>query len=88
MSSNAPPSAPSSLADAGERLLPLAEALAFLPERELSREEADAVRHGRRLRPPQTGEPEHLRLTHDGELIAIGEPRAGELQPVIVFAPA
>ncbi len=78
---------PFSLADAGERLLPLAEALAFLPERELSREEADAVRHGRRLG-ADAGGPAHLRLTHDGELIAIGEPRAGELQPVIVFAPA
>jgi tRNA pseudouridine55 synthase len=75
------------LADAGERLVPLAEALAFLPERELLPEEAEAVRHGRRLS-AAAGEPERLRLTHDGELIAIGEPRAGELQPVIVFAPA
>jgi tRNA pseudouridine55 synthase len=78
---------PFRLADASGRLVPLAEALAFLPERELSREEADAVRHGRRLS-AAAGDPERLRLTHDGELIAIGEPRAGELQPVIVFAPA
>jgi hypothetical protein len=28
-----------------------------------------------------------LRLTHDGELLAIAEPRGGELQPVVVFAP-
>jgi tRNA pseudouridine55 synthase len=78
---------PFSVVDAGERLVPLAEALAFLPGRELSPEEADAVRHGRRLG-TAAGEPERVRLTHDGELIAIGEPRAGELQPVIVFAPA
>jgi tRNA pseudouridine55 synthase len=78
---------PFNLADAGERLVPLAEALAFLPERQLSREEAEAVRHGRRLSAPAGG-PGRLRLTHDAELIAIGEPRAGELQPVIVFAPA
>jgi tRNA pseudouridine55 synthase len=78
---------PFRLADASERLVPLAEALAFLPERELSPEEADAVRHGRRLK-AAAGGPERLRLTHHGELIAIGEPRAGELQPVIVFAPA
>ncbi len=78
---------PFDLADAGERLLPLADALAFLPERELSREEAEAVRHGRRV-PAAADAPEQLRLTHAGELIAIGEPRAGELQPVIVFAPA
>jgi tRNA pseudouridine55 synthase len=77
---------PFSLADAGERPLPLADALAFLPARELSAEEADAVRHGRRL--PGADVPERVRLTHAGELIAIGEPRAGELQPVIVFAPA
>ena len=78
---------PFGLADAGERLVPLAEALAFLPERELSAEEAEAVRHGRRV-PAAAAGPAELRLTHEGELIAIGEPRAGELQPVIVFAPA
>ena len=37
---------PFRLADADERVLPLAEALAFLPERRLSAEEARAVRHG------------------------------------------
>jgi tRNA pseudouridine55 synthase len=78
---------PFELADAGERLLPLADALAFLPERELSREEAEAVRHGRRV-PAAADAHAQLRLTHAGELIAIGEPRAAELQPVIVFAPA
>jgi tRNA pseudouridine55 synthase len=78
---------PLSLADAGERLLPLAEALAFLPERRLSDDEARAVRHGRGLR-AAAGEPERLRLTYEGELLAIAEPHAGDLQPVIVFAPA
>jgi tRNA pseudouridine55 synthase len=78
---------PFHLADAGERLVPLAQALAFLPERPLSQEEAEAVRHGRRLGATPGG-PERIRLTHAGELIAIAEPRAGELQPVIVFAPA
>jgi tRNA pseudouridine55 synthase len=75
------------LADAGERLVPLAEALAFLPERQLSAQEAQAVRHGRRL-PGTAADSPQLRLTHEGELIAIAEPRAGELQPVVVFAPA
>ena len=78
---------PFRLADAGERLLPLAEALAFLPERPLSGEEAQAVRHGRRVAAGPDA-PAQLRLTHEGELIAIGEPHAGELRPVIVFAPA
>jgi tRNA pseudouridine55 synthase len=78
---------PLSLADTGERLLPLAEALAFLPERRLSDDEARAVRHGRRLG-AASGEPERLRLTYEGELLAIAEPHAGDLQPVVVFAPA
>ena len=39
---------------------------------------------GRRGRGP--GGP--VRLTRDGELVAIAEPRDGELQPVVVFAPA
>jgi tRNA pseudouridine55 synthase len=88
-------------------VVPLREALAFLPERPLAEEEAAAVRHGRRVprreaearRPeggraePGTaalGEPGSLpvRLTAGGELLAIGEPRGEELQPVVVFAPA
>ena len=79
---------PFDLADADpERLLPLAEALAFLPERVLAGDEARAVRHGRRL-PGAGEEASHLRLTHGGELLAIAEPRDGDLQPVVVFAPA
>jgi hypothetical protein len=31
---------------------------------------------------------EHFRLTFEGELLAIAEPRAAELKPVVVFAPA
>jgi tRNA pseudouridine55 synthase len=70
-----------------ERLVPLGEALAFMPERVLSADEAAAVRHGRRV-PADESAVEHTRLTHEGEILAIGEPRAGELQPVVVFAPA
>jgi tRNA pseudouridine55 synthase len=70
-----------------ERLVPLGEALAFMPERVLSGDEALAVRHGRRV-PVSESAAEPTRLTHDGELLAIGEPRAGELRPVVVFAPA
>jgi tRNA pseudouridine55 synthase len=82
-----------------ERLVPLRDALAFLPERVLSAEEAVAVSHGRRVplgaaaapRSAEAGAPthgEHVRLTHEGELLAIAEPRAAELKPVVVFAPA
>jgi len=67
-----------------ERLLAPAEALGFLPQRELDEAEARAVAHGRRV----PGEAEAaLRLTRHGELVAIAEPRAGELQPVVVFEP-
>jgi hypothetical protein len=46
------------------------------------------VRHGRRV--AATGAPAepHLRLVHERELLAVAEPRDGELQPVVVFAPA
>jgi tRNA pseudouridine55 synthase len=70
-----------------ERLLPLAEALAFLPERPLDAEEARGVRHGRSVASATSGEPA-IRLTHAGELLAIAEPRADQLQPVVVFSPA
>jgi tRNA pseudouridine55 synthase len=70
-----------------ERIVPLGEALAFLPERPLDDAEAAAVRHGRRVAAAghEGGE---VRLVHGGELLAIAEPRADELQPVVVFAPA
>ena len=76
-----------------ERLVPLRDALTFLPERVLTPEEARAVTNGRRIGAgaPGTGV---MRLTHEGELLAIAEPAlgksppTGELQPVVVFAPA
>jgi tRNA pseudouridine55 synthase len=78
-----------------EDVVPLAEVLGFLPERPLSAEEADAVRHGGRV--AEAGAPataasgpagSSIRLTREGRLLAVAEPRDGELQPVIVFAPA
>jgi tRNA pseudouridine55 synthase len=77
-------------ADPG-RLVPLSEALRFLPERPLDADEAAAVSHGRRVRRSAPAEPSAagaVRLTHGGELVAIAEPRATELQPVVVFRPA
>ncbi|MFN2617904.1 MAG: tRNA pseudouridine(55) synthase TruB, partial [Thermoleophilaceae bacterium] len=72
-------------ADPG-RIVPLAEALSFLPERELDPDEARGVGHGRPL--PRGGAPGgFVRLTHAGELVAVAEPRAEELKPVVVFAP-
>jgi hypothetical protein len=74
------------LADAGD-FVPLRDALAFLPELVLSGEEAAAIRNGRRIRSNESASGE-IRLTHDGELLAIGDSRAGEVRPVVVFAPA
>lgn len=77
---------PFGLADADpNRIVPLREALAFLPERALDADEARRVSHGQRLAGGGEGP---LRLTRDGEPIAIAEPRAGELRPVVVFRPA
>jgi tRNA pseudouridine55 synthase len=77
---------PFQLADAG-RELPLAEALGFLPERALNAAETDAIRHGRPVPAAGAGEGP-VRLTALDRLVAIAEPRAGELQPVVVFEPA
>jgi tRNA pseudouridine55 synthase len=79
---------PFRLEDAGAEL-PLADALSFMPERALSADEADAVRHGRWIAGVAGGseDGQHVRLTYEGLLLAIAEPRAAELQPVVVFAP-
>jgi tRNA pseudouridine55 synthase len=79
---------PFRLADAStHRLVPLAEALAFLPERRVSAAEARDVAHGRPVAGTDTEGPS-VRLTHEGALLAVAEPRADELRPVVVFAPA
>jgi tRNA pseudouridine55 synthase len=79
---------PFRLEDAAEdRLLSLSEALSFMPEQALTGEEAMAVRNGRRIAAQATGT-RHTRLTHEGQVLAIGELREGELQPVVVFSPA
>jgi tRNA pseudouridine55 synthase len=79
---------PFRLADASEeRILPLNEALDFLPERELDDDEATRAAHGVAVgaghRAPGTGEA--FRLTHAGKLIAIAEPGADALRPTVVF---
>jgi tRNA pseudouridine55 synthase len=73
-------------ATGGETLVPLVDALAFLPERGLTEDEARAVCHGRRIaRGAAPAGP--VRLQAGAALIAIGEPRDEEIQPVVVFAP-
>ena len=72
----------------GERLVPLAEALAFLPERRLAEDEAEAVVHGRPLAVSNGAEPAAapVRLTHAGALLGVAEEREGALRSLVVFA--
>jgi tRNA pseudouridine55 synthase len=71
-----------------DRIVPLAEALAFLPNRELDDDEARRASHGVPLaegvRPLQAGDMP-LRLTHGDDVIAIAEPRDGRIKPLVVF---
>ncbi|HYU59463.1 MAG TPA: tRNA pseudouridine(55) synthase TruB [Solirubrobacterales bacterium] len=75
---------PLSVADAGAELEPI-EALSFLPERELSEEEARRVSHGQRL--AAGGEPEGpIRLTRAGRLVAVAVRDVDALRPEVVLA--
>jgi len=72
-----------------ERLIPLREALGFLPEHPLDPEDARHVRHGRPIAANGEALPSNgaVRLTKGGELVAIAELRKGALKPVTVLAP-
>ena len=65
-----------------ERLVPLADALAFLPERRLDAEAARRAGHGVAV-PGEAGGP--VRLTDAAGLVAVAEPRDGTLKPVVGF---
>jgi tRNA pseudouridine55 synthase len=74
---------PFALGDADpERMVPLSEALGFLPERPLSADEAGAVRHGRPVAGSAAGP---VRLTFDGLLVAVAVERDGLLRPETVL---
>ncbi|MFL5827998.1 MAG: tRNA pseudouridine(55) synthase TruB, partial [Thermoleophilaceae bacterium] len=66
-----------------ERVVPLNEALSFLPERPLDEQEAAKVSNG----VPVPGEAHNgfVRLTHAGEVLAVAEPRDHTLRPRVVF---
>jgi len=69
-----------------EEIIPLDNALAFLPERRLDSDEARRARHGNAL--PEVGEiltQGPIRLTADGQLVAVAEARDGTLKPVTVI---
>jgi tRNA pseudouridine55 synthase len=74
---------PHRVEDAGAELTP-AEALCFLPERALSADEARRVGHGQRL--IAHDEPAGpLRLTRDGELVAVAVRGQDALRPEVVL---
>lgn len=90
---------PFSLEDADpERIVPLAEALAFLPECSLDEADAERVSHGGAVSgstaaaPAGAGVtrgngsvPRAVRLTHGARIIAIAEPREDRMKPLVVF---
>lgn len=59
--------------------------MSFLPERLLDAEEARAVGHGRPVTEPFDVPPSHVRLTHEGRLIAVARPEGENLQPEVVL---
>ncbi len=69
-----------------------AEAVAWLPVRELNEEEDRRVRHGAAVADPTAGsasaagEPPPVALLREGRLVAVAERRDGALQPRKVFA--
>ena len=65
-----------------ERVLSPNEALAFLPARQLSAQEAAAARHGRAV---EGAGPGPVRLVHDGVLVAVAVERDGALRPETVL---
>jgi tRNA pseudouridine55 synthase len=70
------------------RLIPLREALSFLPERALAPQEARRVRNGGAIEDrerPDGEQADTFRLTAEGELIAVAERRDGTLKPVTVL---
>jgi tRNA pseudouridine55 synthase len=69
-----------------ERVVEPYDALSFLPERTLDSGEADAIGHGIRVPAGPITEGGPIRLVHGRTVVAIGELRDRELQPVVVFA--
>jgi tRNA pseudouridine55 synthase len=79
---------PFNVADADEkRLIPLHQALDFLPERRLEPDQARLARHGSTVVVPgENGGNGVVRLTSEGELIALAERRPEGLRPVTVLS--
>ncbi len=76
---------PFAIADADpERLIPLGEALGFLPSVQLGPEDAERAAHGVAVGGAAADGPVRL-LDPDGDLIAIAEPAGEMLKPIVGF---
>jgi tRNA pseudouridine55 synthase len=76
---------PFSVADADpDRVVALERSLAFLPEVRLTADQARRAAHGARVPGTATGT---VRLTGADGLVALAEPRDGELRPIVVLRP-
>ena len=69
----------------GRREIAVEELMSFLPERLLDEEEAAAVGHGRPVTEPFDVPPRHVRLTHDGHLVAVARVDGENLRPEVVL---
>ena len=74
-----------------ERLVPLVEALSFLPERPIDADEAERASHGAAVSGgagayAEQGPADEVRLTHEGRLVAVANPTEdGLLKPFLVL---
>jgi tRNA pseudouridine55 synthase len=66
-----------------EEEISVEELMGFLPEVALDAEAAERASHGVALPGPAE---QHVRLTHEGRLIAIARPDEGKLRPEVVLA--
>jgi tRNA pseudouridine55 synthase len=71
--------------DAAAEPVPAARALSFLAERRLNEEEASSVAHGRAVPATEQGGETPVRLTFEGNLVAVARCDRGELRPEVVL---
>jgi tRNA pseudouridine55 synthase len=76
---------PFAIERAGEDALAVEDALEFLPERPLSEQEAERVRHGGWVEAGEAGDAP-LRLTHSGAVLAVGRRRGDAVRPEVVLS--
>jgi len=76
---------PFAVPEGGPVEVPVGELVAFLPERRVDSDQAVLVGHGRSVE--AAGLSGHVRLTHEGTLIAIGRADGDNLKPVVVLEP-